>query len=126
MPERVEGQVLSAFPETPVPFSSLDLSPPIQEALAAMGYGQATEVQALSLPPARAGRDLIVESRTGTGKTTAFGIPIVEKIDTARPLVQALVLCPTRELSVQVADELGRLGQFAGCRVLAIYGGDSM
>ncbi len=126
MPARVEGQVLSAFPEIPVPFSSLDLSPPIQEALAAMGYGQATEVQAQALPLARSGRDLIVESRTGTGKTTAFGIPLIEKIDTDRREVQALVLCPTRELGVQVADELGRLGQFKKAKVLAIYGGDSM
>jgi ATP-dependent RNA helicase DeaD len=125
-PIGLQEQERSAFPEVPVPFSSLDLPAPILEALTAMGYGQATEVQARSVPPARAGRDLIVESRTGTGKTTAFGIPLIEAIDAARPQVQALVLCPTRELSVQVADELGRLGRFAGCRVLAIYGGDSM
>ena len=125
-PARLEGQERSAFPSVPVPFSSLDLPAPILESLGAMGYGQATEVQARSIPIARSGRDLIVESRTGTGKTTAFGIPIIEKVDASVPRVQALVLCPTRELSVQVADELGRLGQGSGVRVLAIYGGDSM
>ncbi len=125
-PVRLEGQERSAFPAVPVPFTSLDLSAPILKSLEAMGYGQATEVQARSIPLARSGRDLIVESRTGTGKTTAFGIPIVEKVDASMPRVQALVLCPTRELSVQVADELGRLGQGSGVRVLAIYGGDSM
>ena len=123
---RVEEQERSAFPEVPVPFASLDLPVPILKSLEAMGYGQATEVQARAVPLARAGRDLIVESRTGTGKTTAFGIPLVETIDAGRPQVQALVLCPTRELSVQVADELGRLGQLSGVKVLAIYGGDSM
>src|SRR3989441_8614160 len=125
-PARVEEQERSAFPEVPVPSASLDLPAPILRSLAAMGYGQATEVQARAVPLARAGRDLIVESRTGTGKTTAFGIPLVEKVDVGRPQVQTLVLCPTRELSVQVADELGRLGQLSDVKVLAIYGGDSM
>src|SRR5206468_2081299 len=125
-PARVEEQERSAFPEVPVPFASLDLPVPILKSLEAMGYGQATEVQARSVPIARAGRDLIVESRTGTGKTTAFGIPLVERVDASQARVQALVLCPTRELSVQVADELGRLGHDSGVKVLAIYGGDSM
>ena len=125
-PVRLEGQERSTFPAVPVPFTSLDLPAPILKSLEAMGYGQATEVQARSIPLARSGRDLIVESRTGTGKTTAFGVPIVEKVDASMARVQALVLCPTRELSVQVADELGRLGQGSGVRVLAIYGGDSM
>src|SRR5262245_56597271 len=126
MPVHVEVQERSAFPEVPVPFSTLGLPAPILRSLEAMGYGQGTEAQARSVPSARAGRDLIVESRTGTGKTTAFGIPLIETIQASQPHVQALVLCPTRELSVQVADELGRLGQFPGAKVLAIYGGDSM
>jgi ATP-dependent RNA helicase DeaD len=91
-----------------------------------MGYGQATEVQARAIPLARAGRDLIVESRTGTGKTAAFGIPIVEKIDTGLEAVQAVALAPTRELAMQVAEELSALGRAKGVRVEVIYGGDSM
>jgi ATP-dependent RNA helicase DeaD len=126
MPVRAAGTELSAFPEVPVPFSTLDLPEPILKSLQAMGYGQATDVQARSIPLARAGRDLIVESRTGTGKTTAFGIPIIEKVDATKPRVQALVLCPARELSIQVSEELGRLGHHSGVRALTIYGGDSM
>jgi ATP-dependent RNA helicase DeaD len=125
-PVRTEAQERATFPAVPVPFDSLGLPAPILKSLTSMGYGQATEVQARSIPIARAGRDLIVESRTGTGKTSAFGIPLVERVDASRPQVQALVLCPTRELSVQVADELARLGLDSGVKVLAIYGGDSM
>ena len=89
-----------------------------------MGYGLATEVQARAIPLARAGKDLIVQSRTGTGKTAAFGIPIIEHIDPGRAGVGALVICPTRELTVQVTDELSRLGAPSNVRVLSIYGGD--
>ncbi|HZM71534.1 MAG TPA: DEAD/DEAH box helicase [Candidatus Cryosericum sp.] len=130
LPERTPGDVadatLSAFPAKPVPFTSLDLPPGIQQALTEMGYGQATQVQAEAIPKARAGKDLIVQSRTGTGKTAAFGIPIVERVEASQSAVQALILCPTRELTVQVAEEIGRLGGPSGMRSLAIYGGDSM
>ena len=124
LPERAPGKERSAFPEIPVPFRTLGLPATILEGLEAIGYLQATEVQARSIPLARSGRDLIVQSRTGTGKTTAFGIPILEKIERTLPEVQALVLCPTRELTVQVADELSRLGGPSNVRVLSIYGGD--
>ena len=107
-------------------FASLDLLPGIQKALDEVGYTHATQVQALSIPKARAGLDLIVQSRTGTGKTAAFGIPILERIDTNQPQVQALVLCPARELAVQVQEEIARLGKSAGVRCLTIYGGDPM
>ena len=120
------GSEPSAFPTTPVPFDTLDLPPRIQQALADMGYKLATEVQVSAIPLARSGRDLMVQSRTGTGKTTAFGVPIVEKVDAARAAVQALVLCPTRELTIQVTDELARLGRASGVRIQSIYGGDSM
>jgi ATP-dependent RNA helicase DeaD len=109
-----------------VPFTTLDLPDGILKALMEMGYGQATQVQAEAIPKARSGRDLIVQSRTGTGKTAAFGIPIVERVDASQPAVQALILCPTRELTAQVTEEIGRLGGPSGVRSLAIYGGDSM
>jgi ATP-dependent RNA helicase DeaD len=125
-PVREAGTEPSAFPAEPVPFASLGLPPAILEALGRMGYAQATEVQARAIPAARAGRDLLVQSRTGTGKTTAFGVPLVEKVDPARGEVQAVVLCPTRELTVQVTSELTELGAPSGVRVLSIYGGDSM
>lgn len=116
----------STFPATPVPFSSLDLPATITTALDSMGYTLATEVQALAIPRARAGRDLIVQSRTGTGKTAAFGVPIVERIEPSLEQVQALIICPTRELTIQVTSELDRIGSPSGVRALSIYGGDSM
>jgi ATP-dependent RNA helicase DeaD len=125
-PDDAEAATLSAFPAKPVPFTSLDLPPGILQALTEMGYGQATQVQAEAIPRARGGKDLIVQSRTGTGKTAAFGIPIVERVEASQSAVQALVLCPTRELTVQVTEEIGRLGGPSGVRSLAIYGGDSM
>jgi ATP-dependent RNA helicase DeaD len=126
MPVREPGTEPSAFPAEPVPFASMNLPAPILQALSSMGYGQATEVQARAIPPARDGKDLIVQSRTGTGKTAAFGVPIIERVVRDLAQVQALILCPTRELTVQVADELSRLGVPSGVRVLSIYGGDSM
>ena len=128
LPQRPQGEAraLSAFPDQPVPFSSLDLPETLLRAIEGMGYTQATQVQAASIPKARSGRDLIVQSRTGTGKTAAFGIPIVEKTDASRPEVQALVLTPARELCLQVTGEMERLGAHAGVRALAVYGGDSM
>jgi len=72
------------------------------------------------------GRDLVVQSRTGTGKTAAFGIPIVEKADVGREEVQAVALAPTRELAIQVAQEIAEIGRGRGVKVEVIYGGDSM
>ncbi len=88
-----------------------------------MGYREPTDVQARTLPPAMAGRDLIVQSRTGTGKTAAFGIRIVDAVSLAEPVVQALVLTPARELTLQVAGELARIASVRGVRCLPIYGG---
>ncbi|MCM2256532.1 MAG: DEAD/DEAH box helicase [Vicinamibacteria bacterium] len=107
-------------------FASLNLSPETLKSLADKGYVAPTDCQLETLPRALAGRDLIVQSRTGTGKTAAFGIPIVEKIDGAKAVVQALVLTPTRELAVQVAQEITELGAAKGLKVESIYGGDSM
>ena len=74
----------------------------------------------------RAGRDVVGQAQTGTGKTAAFGIPLVETIDRSAREPQALVLVPTRELAVQVAGEISRLGQFCGIHVVAVYGGQAM
>ncbi|HZN04368.1 MAG TPA: DEAD/DEAH box helicase, partial [Candidatus Polarisedimenticolia bacterium] len=128
LPERPQGETkaLSAFPDQPVPFSSLDLPELLLRAIEGMGYTQATQVQAAAIPKARGGRDLIVQSRTGTGKTAAFGIPIIEKVDASLKEVQALILTPARELCLQVTTEMERLGEHGGVRALAIYGGDSM
>ena len=95
-------------------------------ALEAMGYTVPTEVQEEVIPLVRAGRDVVGQAQTGTGKTAAFGIPLVETIDRSAQGPQVLVLVPTRELAVQVRGELSRLGQFCGVLVVAIYGGQAM
>ena len=107
-------------------FGEIEVPATIARAIESMGFVTPTEVQARAIPPLRRGEDLIGQAQTGTGKTAAFGIPIVEKIDPASGHVQALVLTPTRELCVQVTEEIARIGRFRGIRSVAIYGGSSM
>jgi ATP-dependent RNA helicase DeaD len=107
-------------------FGEIELPPTIARAIEKMGFTQPTEVQARAIGPLRAGRDLIGQAQTGTGKTAAFGIPLVEKVDPSGRHVQALVLTPTRELCVQVTEEVRRIGAFRNVDVVAIYGGSSM
>lgn len=107
-------------------FTDFGLSEPTLRALEEMGYEKPTPVQEQTIPLALSGRDLVVQSRTGTGKTAAFGIPLAEKIDAEDKVVQALVLTPTRELTAQVCAELVKIGSGRGIRVEAIYGGESI
>jgi ATP-dependent RNA helicase DeaD len=107
-------------------FGEIELPVTIARAVEKMGFTTPTEVQARAIGPLRAGRDLIGQAQTGTGKTAAFGIPIIEKVDPGAAFVQALVLTPTRELCVQVTEEIGRLGVFRNVKAVAIYGGSSM
>lgn len=112
---------------TPPTFEVLNLSKETMEALSSMGYTHPTPVQRAVFEPAVRGKDIVVQARTGTGKTAAFGLPIVETV-VRRNLakVQVLVLCPTRELALQVTAELERLGRPRGIRPTAIYGGAPM
>lgn len=107
-------------------FEDFPLSAETQQSIRERGYVRPTPVQAAVLPAILAGRDIIVRSKTGTGKTAAFGIPLVERVDPAARRVQALVLCNTRELALQVSEELSLLGRGRGVQVAAIYGGASM
>ena len=107
-------------------FTDLGLVPALLTAVAETGYEAPTAIQARTIPPLLAGRDLIGQAQTGTGKTAAFGIPIIEKVDPAGRFVQALVLTPTRELCVQVTEEIRRLGALRNVTAVAIYGGSSM
>jgi ATP-dependent RNA helicase DeaD len=91
-----------------------------------MGFTIATPIQAGAIPPALRGQDVIGQAHTGSGKTAAFGIPIIEQLDPRRGSVQALILCPTRELAVQVHEEITTLAARHGISSVAIYGGDSM
>ena len=111
-----------------VTFASLGVRPETLKALDAMGISTPFAIQALSLPIALAGHDVIGQARTGTGKTLAFGIPLLERVEISPDhdrAPQALVVVPTRELCIQVADDLTRAGAARDVRVLAIYGGRS-
>lgn len=107
-------------------FKELNVSENILKALEAMGFEEATPIQAETIPPALEGKDVIGQAQTGTGKTAAFGIPMIEQFDTSVKAVQGLVIAPTRELAIQVASEINRLGKFKRVRALAVYGGQHM
>ncbi len=108
-------------------FSSLDISAEILQAVTEMGFVSPSPIQAEAIPPILAGRDVIGQAQTGTGKTAAFGIPALELIDIQDRSVQTLVLCPTRELALQVAEEIRKIAKYKrGIRIEAIYGGDSI
>ncbi|MFG6121485.1 MULTISPECIES: DEAD/DEAH box helicase [Thalassobacillus] len=107
-------------------FYSLGLTKPVLKSLDQMGFEETTPIQAQTIPLALQGRDVIGQAQTGTGKTAAFGIPMIEKIDQDRNDIQGLVVAPTRELAIQVAEEINRLGKFKGVRALPIYGGQHM
>src|SRR5262249_49437695 len=109
-----------------VGFDDLKLSAELSRAIAERGYTHPTPVQAKAFGPVMAGKDIIVRSKTGTGKTAAFGIPLIEKIPMGERGVRALVLCPTRELALQVASEIEALSKYRDIGVVAIYGGASM
>ena len=107
-------------------FNELSISDPIMKAIEKMGFEEATPIQTETIPLALAGNDVIGQAQTGTGKTAAFGIPMIEKIDAKQRKIQGLVVAPTRELAIQVAEEISRIAKFMGIRALAIYGGSPM
>ena len=107
-----------------VTFESLGLSQAMLKALEEKGYGYPTTIQAEAIPYFLQWRDVIAKAPTGTGKTFAFGIPMIEHIDPSKEGVQGLILAPTRELAIQIGDELrGLLTYFQGIRVAVLYGG---
>ncbi len=110
--------------EKNVTFEDLGLSEAMLKALEQKGYGYPTTIQAEAIPPFLQWKDVIAKAPTGTGKTFAFGIPMIEHIDDASNDVQGLILAPTRELAIQIGDELrGLLTYFSGIRVAVLYGG---
>jgi ATP-dependent RNA helicase DeaD len=110
-------------PPAPPSFTELGLSEPVARAVTELGFESPTPIQARAIPPLLAGRDLIGQAQTGTGKTAAFAIPLIQRIDPARAVPQALVLAPTRELAVQVAGGIHDLARHTGLRVVPVYGG---
>ncbi|WP_343600085.1 DEAD/DEAH box helicase [Mycobacterium sp.] len=116
-----------AAPDHPTPtFSDLQIHPAVLQGIADVGYESPSAIQAATIPPLLAGSDVVGLAQTGTGKTAAFAIPILSKIDTANKATQALVLAPTRELALQVAEAFSRYGaHLPKVNVLPIYGGSS-
>lgn len=108
-------------------FSTLDLHPDLLSNLDSLGYHQLTEIQAQSLPPILAGLDVIAQGKTGSGKTAAFGLGLLQQLNAKNFNIQAMVLCPTRELADQVAEEIRRLARrLPNIKVMTLCGGMNM
>ena len=108
-------------------FDELDLYPQILRAIQEMGFEEATPIQCKAIPVVMEGVDVIGQAQTGTGKTAAFGIPLLMKVDPHNKKTQAIVLCPTRELAIQVAEEVRNLAKYMhGIKVLPVYGGQDI
>ena len=107
-------------------FSELNISESTLRSIKRMGFEEATPIQEGTITFAMAGRDVLGQAQTGTGKTAAFGIPLIEKIDPKNPNIQALVIAPTRELAIQVSEELYKLGYDKRVKLLSVYGGQEI
>ncbi|MDR2277255.1 MAG: DEAD/DEAH box helicase, partial [Vagococcus sp.] len=104
-------------------FSELNLDKKLLKSIEAIGFEEATPIQSETIPLALEGKDVIGQAQTGTGKTAAFGLPMLDKIDTEKQTLQGLVIAPTRELAIQTQEELYRLGKDKRIKVQAVYGG---
>ena len=107
-------------------FSELNISESTLRSVKRMGFEEATPIQEGTITFAMAGRDVLGQAQTGTGKTAAFGIPLIEKIDPKNPNIQALVIAPTRELAIQVSEELYKIGYDKRVKLLSVYGGQEI
>ncbi|MCL5040607.1 MAG: DEAD/DEAH box helicase, partial [Firmicutes bacterium] len=112
--------------EEQVKFESLGISSKVLKALEDMGFEEPSPIQARAIPLCLSGHDVIGQAQTGTGKTAAFGISIVEKIDPRARDIQAVVLTPTRELAIQVAEEVTKIGKHRAVKTIPIYGGQAI
>lgn len=108
-------------------FEELEINEKILKAIEDMGFEEASPIQAKSIPVIFEGKDIVGQAQTGTGKTAAYGIPMLQSIDPKEKCVQAVVLCPTRELAIQVADEIRKLAKYmSSIKVLPVYGGQEI
>jgi ATP-dependent RNA helicase DeaD len=107
-------------------FNDLPLSRDVLRGIKALGFKTPSPIQAESIMPLLEGRDVIGQAQTGTGKTAAFGIPMIEGVDLSDKRVQGLILAPTRELAIQIADHLMRLSRYTGVKICPIYGGEKI
>ncbi len=108
-------------------FNEMELQTPILRAIEELGFEEMTPIQAQAIPVVLEGGDIVGQAQTGTGKTAAFSIPILQKVDPKMKALQAVILCPTRELAIQVSDEIHKFSKFMhGIKVLPIYGGQDI
>ena len=107
-------------------FNEFNLSAELLAEIEKAGFVEASPIQEQTIPLALEGKDVIGQAQTGTGKTAAFGLPTLEKIDVDNTVIQALVIAPTRELAVQSQEELFRFGRSKGVKVRSVYGGSSI
>ncbi|MGM9944673.1 MAG: DEAD/DEAH box helicase, partial [Lysinibacillus sp.] len=107
-------------------FSELNISESTLRSIKRMGFEEATPIQEGTITFAMEGRDVLGQAQTGTGKTAAFGIPLIEKIDPKNPNVQALIIAPTRELAIQVSEEIYKIGYDKRVKLLSVYGGQEI
>ena len=107
-------------------FEQLMISEPVLRALNDMGFEEPTPIQQEAIPVAMSGKDMIGQAQTGTGKTAAFGLPVLERVDGSNRHVQVVILSPTRELAIQVAEELNKMAQYTDITALPIYGGQDI
>lgn len=112
--------------KSPMSFNDFGLSSEILKAVSQMGFEEPTPIQEKTIPALLSGKDVIGQAQTGTGKTAAFGIPIIEKIDRLSNSVQAIILAPTRELAIQAAEEMNKLAKFKKLLAFPVYGGTSI
>lgn len=124
MSEAGKEQILSETNQLPTSFEEMDLSKEVLRAIKDMGFATPSTVQAKTIPLMMSGADVNAIAPTGTGKTCAFGIPMLEYVQLNEPEVQEVVLAPTRELALQIGDELTKLAKYIkGCRIAVLYGG---
>ena len=107
-------------------FGEIELSKKVLAAISDMGFEEPSPIQSKTIPLVLAGNDVIGQAQTGTGKTAAFGIPAIEKVDDQNKHIQALILTPTRELAIQISEEITKIGKFKKVKSLPIYGGQSI
>ena len=112
--------------DLPQAFADLGLEVQFLKAVQKMKFAEPSEIQRSVIPPALAGRDILGQARTGTGKTAAFALPVLQRLDAECPDLQAMCLTPTRELAVQVAAEIRRLAEFTDLRCIPVYGGQKI
>ena len=121
------GEYMAEETFSEVSFEEMEIKPEIRRAVQEMGFEKMTPIQAQAIPALLKGGDVIGQAQTGTGKTAAFGIPVLERIDPENKNLQAIILCPTRELAVQAAGELRAFAQFMhGVKMLPVYGGQDI